>query len=194
MIDIAPGTPPMGGSLTEVHAYVGLGANLGNPVRQLLAALDALEHIPATRVIASSSLYRSRPMGDIGQPDFINAVAALATGLTPLELLEHLQRIEREQGRVRTVERWGPRRLDLDLLLYGDETIRSARLQVPHPGLCERDFVLCPLNEIAPHLEIAGLGTVADLLARCRRHDVQRVGRPAEMQGRAGDSRPAMDQ
>lgn len=180
--------------MSDVPAYIGLGANLGDPVQQLLTALAALERLPATRVMACSSLYRSRPMGEPGQPDFINAVAAVATRLAAQELLEQLQRIERAQGRIRGAERWGPRTLDLDLLVYGDETIDSPHLQVPHPGLGERDFVLCPLQEIAPQLVIPGLAPVAALLAGCQRHDLQRLGRPAELARHAPADRQASDQ
>ena len=171
----------MAAASRDVRVFVALGSNLNDPVQQILSALDALKRIPATRVLTSSSLYRSRPMGGIDQPDFVNAVAELATRLPALNLLEQLQRIERDHGRVRDAPRRGPRTLDLDLLLYGDETIRTPQLEVPHPGIAERDFVLYPLCEIAPHLEIIGHGAVTALLAHCRRHGLQCIGRPEDV-------------
>ncbi|HFC54224.1 MAG TPA: 2-amino-4-hydroxy-6-hydroxymethyldihydropteridine diphosphokinase [Gammaproteobacteria bacterium] len=150
---------------TPVRAYVGLGSNLQDPVRQVRCALLALKQLPGTRVVASSSLYRSPPLGDKPQPDYINAVAALDTVLEPHRLLDELQALERRQGRRRGGERWGPRTLDLDLLLYGDLRINTRRLTVPHPGLVERAFVLYPLHEIAPDLHLGAAGPLADLVS-----------------------------
>lgn len=153
----------------SVVAYIGLGANLGDPVAQLKSARQALRRQPGIRELACSRLYRSAPMGPSDQPDYINAVMAVETTLAPLPLLKVLQAVEAECGRVRSGERWGPRTLDLDLLLYGQQRIRKEELRVPHPGIAEREFVLQPLFEIAPELEIPEQGLVADLLRRCPR-------------------------
>ncbi len=149
-----------------VRAYVGLGSNLNNPVRQIRSAFAALDAIAGTCCVAYSSLYRSKPLGDRVQPDYVNAVAAVDTRLTAHELLQELHLIEAEHGRVRT-ERWEPRTLDLDLLLYGDQRHEGKALTVPHPGLSERDFVLFPLHEIAPELHIPGAGSLRHLMERC---------------------------
>lgn len=149
-----------------VFAYVGLGSNLDEPETQILRALDELERLSGTRLVARSALYRNPPMGPVPQPDFVNAVAALETGLGAIELLDALQGIEQAHGRVRN-ERWGPRTLDLDLLLYADNVIDEPRLRVPHPGLHERPFVLYPLAEIAPGLTIPGHGPLAEWVAKC---------------------------
>lgn len=119
--------------------------------------------------MACSSLYRSAPLGPANQPDYVNAVMAVETALAPLALLDALQALETAFGRVRHGERWGPRTLDLDILLYGSEILATDRLTVPHPGLAEREFVLYPLQEIAPDLNIPGLGPLADLVRRCPR-------------------------
>lgn len=148
-------------------AYVGVGGNIGEPMTTVRSALAALDGLPETRLASVSRLYRSAPMGPAGQPDFINAVAAIHTTLAPLALLSSLQSVERRYGRVRNRVRWGPRTLDLDLLLYGNARITEEVLTVPHPGLHERPFVLYPLHEIAPDLEVPGHGPVAALLARC---------------------------
>ncbi|HFD81104.1 MAG TPA: 2-amino-4-hydroxy-6-hydroxymethyldihydropteridine diphosphokinase [Gammaproteobacteria bacterium] len=161
--------------MTEVTAYIGLGSNLQEPRAQLRSALEALAELPQGRLAAVSSLYRSAPMGPQDQPDYLNAVARIETALEPEPLLDTLQAIERAQGRVRT-RRWGPRTLDLDLLLYGERIIDSERLSVPHPGLAERDFVLCPLAELDAGLEIPGQGPVQQLLACCPSDGLTRVG------------------
>jgi 2-amino-4-hydroxy-6-hydroxymethyldihydropteridine diphosphokinase len=148
----------------QVPAYVGLGSNLDDPPAQLRRALDALAELPRTRLVASSSLYRNPPMGPQDQPDFVNAAAGLLTTLSPDELLAALQAIEDAHGRDRSGPRWGPRTLDLDLLIYGQLTMQTAALTLPHPGLAERPFVLRPLQEIAPDLRLPGgarLATVA---------------------------------
>jgi len=146
-----------------VTAYVGVGSNLDDPRRQVATALDELGDLPATRVTRQSALYRTPPMGPPDQPDYINAVVELETGLAPLALLDELQRLENLHRRVRGSERWGPRTLDLDLLLYGELRLDEPRLTVPHPGLAQRAFVLVPLTEIAPALTIPGLGPVRRL-------------------------------
>ena len=150
-----------------VHAYIGIGANLGDPVAQVLQACARLARdVPRTRLVARSSLYRNPPMGPQDQPDYVNAVARLDTQLAPRALLDALQGIEVASGRRRGGARWGPRLLDLDILMYGDEVIDQPGVRVPHPGIVERDFVLFPLQELAPQLVIPGLGSVAAL---CRR-------------------------
>lgn len=153
----------------SVVAYIGLGANLGDPIARVRAARAALRRHPDLHETACSRLYRSAPMGPADQPDYINAVMSVETALPAASLLHILQAVEAEHGRTRSGERWGPRTLDLDLLLYGRETIATDELQVPHPGIAEREFVLRPLLEIAPDLEIPGRGTVADLLRACPR-------------------------
>ena len=131
---------------------IGLGSNLQHPAEQVRQALVSLSHLPTTQLWKYSSLYRSAPLGPPGQPDYINAVAVLHTELLPLTLLEHLQAIERHQGRVRTGERWGPRTLDLDMLLYDNRQMQDSVLTLPHPRLYERAFVLYPLYECLPTL------------------------------------------
>ena len=150
-----------------VRAYVGLGSNLNDPNAQIRSAMSALDAIPGTCCVAYSSLYRSKPLGLSSQPDYLNAVAAVDTRLTAAELLKELHLIEELHGRVRGPERWGPRTLDLDLLLYGDTQVEDDALTVPHPGLPERNFVLYPLHEIAPQLQIPGSGSLQALLERC---------------------------
>jgi 2-amino-4-hydroxy-6-hydroxymethyldihydropteridine diphosphokinase len=150
-----------------VAAYLGLGGNLGDPAELLRSARRAVGAIPGVRETAFSNLYRSAPLGPAGQPDYVNAAMAVATALAPLDLLRALQAVEAAFGRVRTGPRWGPRTLDLDILLYGQEAFDSAPLTLPHPGLAEREFVLYPLLEIAPGLEVPGLGRLADLARRC---------------------------
>ncbi|HET7359561.1 MAG TPA: 2-amino-4-hydroxy-6-hydroxymethyldihydropteridine diphosphokinase [Rhodanobacteraceae bacterium] len=159
-------------------AYVALGANLGDPRAQLLAAFDALAALQDTRLQARSRLYLTPPWGLREQPPFVNAVAQLDTGLGPDELLQGLLDIERAAGRERNGERWGPRRLDLDLLLHGDTVRDDARLTLPHPRMAERAFVLLPLAELAPQLDIPGHGRIAELLLRADTADC-RVLAPA---------------
>ena len=138
--------------MNKLHkVYIGLGSNLNDPVLQVTRAITALDKLPNTELCVSSSLHQTSPMGPQDQPDFINAVALILTRLTPLELLRSLQQLEQHYGRIRK-EKWGPRTLDLDILLYGDEWIKTDVLTIPHPGLKERDFVLKPLYEIAPEL------------------------------------------
>ncbi len=148
-----------------VRAYVGLGSNLQDPARQVRNALQLLKRLPDTELLNHSRLYRSRPLGGMAQPHYINAVAALETRLEPHRLLDELQSIERCQGRRRGGERWGARTLDLDLLLYGEQRIDSERLTVPHPGLLQRSFVLYPLYEIAPDLHLGAAGALASLVS-----------------------------
>ena len=147
-------------------AYVGIGSNLAAPRAQVLQAFDALGQLPHSRLVLRSGLYESKPLGPEAQPDFVNAVGAVVTTLDARDLLSELQQIEKAQGRVRPAERWGPRTLDLDLLVFGRIELDEADLTLPHPRIAERNFVLLPLAEIAPHLEIPGLGTVKTLASR----------------------------
>jgi len=146
-------------------AYVGVGSNLAVPRAQVDRALRRLAGLPHSRLLRSSRLYRSAPWGVLDQPDFVNAVAAIETGLSPQALMQALLGIERDAGRDRGSDRWGPRILDLDLLLYGALTLAEPGLQLPHPHLHERAFVLLPLAEIAPHLDVPGRGPISALLA-----------------------------
>jgi 2-amino-4-hydroxy-6-hydroxymethyldihydropteridine diphosphokinase len=165
-----------------VTAYVGLGSNLAEPERQLRSALSELEALPQSRFLAHSSLYRSPPLSGEHvpeQPDYLNAVAALDTELSPVALLAALQGLENRHHRERA-ERWGPRTLDLDLLLYGEQVIDLPELRVPHPGLYERNFVLYPLAELAANLshelQIPGRGSLSRLLAACPRGELEKLG------------------
>ena len=158
-----------------LRVYIGLGSNLAQPAEQLQAALSALADLPDSQLIAVSSLYASKPLGPADQPDYVNAVAALDTALEPLQLLDRLQQIELQQGRQRKAERWGPRTLDLDILLFGDQLIDLPRLQVPHYHLQERPFVLYPLAEIAPALEPPDGPSLAELLQNCPLQGLQRL-------------------
>ena len=159
--------------------YIGLGSNLAEPQQQLRDALNAVERIASTRLVATSSFYLSDPLGPADQPRYVNAVAALETALTPLQLLDALQSIELAQGRERKAERWGPRSLDLDILLFGDCLIDEPRLQVPHYHLHARAFVLYPLAEVAPSdLRLADGRRLVDLLAACPFEGLQRLGEP----------------
>ncbi|MEZ8039365.1 2-amino-4-hydroxy-6-hydroxymethyldihydropteridine diphosphokinase [Vibrio sp. 10N.286.46.A8] len=147
-----------------ITAYIAVGSNLADPVSQANLAIETLKNLPRTTFVATSQLYSSTPMGPQNQPDYINAVVAIRTELTPIELLDCTQKIEQEQGRVRKDERWGPRTLDLDIVLYGNEVIDSERLTVPHYGMKEREFVLYPLAEIAPSLQLPDGTELTELL------------------------------
>lgn len=158
-----------------VVAYIGLGSNLDDPRRQVEQALVELGTLPSTRLLSRSSLYRSAPLGLQDQPHYINAAAAVETELSAVELLSELQRLEAGHGRIRDGSRWGPRPLDLDLLLYGQERIDTPTLRVPHPGLSTRNFVLYPLAEIAADLAMPGLGSVAELKAECGAEGLEKL-------------------
>ena len=132
--------------------YIAIGSNLASPLEQVNAAVQAIGNIPDSRIVAVSSYYRTPPLGPQDQPDYLNATVALETTLAAEALLDHTQRIELQQGRVRKAERWGPRTLDLDIMLFGDEVIRTERLTVPHYDMKNRGFMLWPLFEIAPEL------------------------------------------
>lgn len=132
--------------------YIAIGSNLGEPLKQAQQAIEALNAIPNSCVAKTSSVYRTKPLGPQDQNDFLNMAVLLETELEPEALLDHTQRIELELGRVRKAERWGPRTLDLDIMLFGNRVINTPRLTVPHYGLKEREFMLYPLIEIAPDL------------------------------------------
>ncbi|MEM7292019.1 MAG: 2-amino-4-hydroxy-6-hydroxymethyldihydropteridine diphosphokinase [Pseudomonadota bacterium] len=159
----------------SVLAYVALGSNLDNPRQQVEQAIQALGQLPATRLQAASPLYRSAPIGQPGQADYINAVAALYTELEAESLLDALQATEHVQGRVRDGTRWGSRTLDLDILLYGDAQIDTARLTVPHPELTNRPFVMEPLYALDPDLEIPGCGALSHLRTQVDCTDLERL-------------------
>ncbi|MBT8082157.1 MAG: 2-amino-4-hydroxy-6-hydroxymethyldihydropteridine diphosphokinase [Gammaproteobacteria bacterium] len=156
-------------------AYVGVGSNLKMPAKQVEGAFERLGEIADTRLVSRSSLYRSSPLGGIEQPDFVNAVAGLLTMLSARELLAALHRIEKHQGRERDMTRWGPRVLDLDLLIYGAQVLDEAGITVPHPGIAERNFVLLPLAEIAPQLVIPALGRVTGIAVNKDEPSISRI-------------------
>jgi len=146
-------------------AYIGIGSNLDNPEQQVRRAFDALARLPRSRLLGVSRLFRTRPWGHLAQPDFINAAASVDTRLSPRGLLEALLAIERAAGRHRDGTRWGPRRIDLDILLYDDRIVDETDLRIPHPHIGEREFVLLPLADLDSGLVIPGQGRVGDLLA-----------------------------
>jgi 2-amino-4-hydroxy-6-hydroxymethyldihydropteridine diphosphokinase len=159
-----------------VAAFVALGGNLGEVDTTFAEALWAIDGLPMTSIRRQSAFYRTPPWGREDQPDFLNATVELQTRLAPEILLQRLLQIEMNFGRDRArEERWGPRALDLDLLLYGDLAIDQQGLQLPHPRLHERAFVLVPLAEIAPELEIPGRGKVAELLAAVDAGGIERL-------------------
>ena len=162
-----------------VAAFVGLGSNLGQPERQVRQALLELDGLADSRLTGHSPLYGSSPVGPPGQPDYVNAVARLETSLDAHALLDALQAVELSHGRVRG-ERWGARTLDLDLLLYGDRQIDTPDLKVPHPQLHLRAFVLVPLHDLAPDLELPGLGPLVDQLPRRPGRDLWRLPESAD--------------
>jgi len=158
-----------------VRVFIALGANLESPKQQLDDAVISLSAIAKNGQVQVSPFYRSAPMGEVEQPDYINAVASLTTHLTPIALLDALQSIEQQQGRVRNV-RWGARTLDLDLLLYGDEQLSLPRLTVPHYGMKQRSFVLVPLSDLAPQLVLPCGTPIATLIDDNLRAEVQQLG------------------
>jgi len=161
---------------SRCRAWIGLGSNLCDPHAQIIAAILALSRLPQSELVRQSSLYCSAPWGIAEQPEFVNAVVQVDTGLSPPQLMQALLAIEHDFGRQRSGTRWGPRILDLDLLLYADRIIDEPGLHVPHPRLAERAFVLLPLTEISPELRVPGLGPVRSLLdavdvSGCRKID-----------------------
>lgn len=158
----------------EHKAFIGLGSNLSDPVAQVSQALDALNGLPQTRLVKRSSLYRSAPVGYLDQPDFINAVAQVETGLAPHALLDALLALEQECGRTREF-RNAPRTLDLDVLLYDDLVHHEHGLTIPHPQMHLRAFVLRPLLEIAPDCVIPGVGTAVEAARSCEGQTLERI-------------------
>jgi len=166
--------------MCEVTTYIGLGSNLDQPAKQLVNAIAALKQLPDSKLISSSSFYNSKALtldDNNSTPDYLNAVVSLQTKLDPFTLLDELQAIEFSQGRIRTEQRWESRPIDLDILLYDHETIWSERLTIPHPEICHRDFVLQPLLEISPELDIPGKGPAAEYLATCQQTGLKKVNR-----------------
>lgn len=158
-----------------IDAYIGVGSNLRNPAKQVKSGIDAIGGLQGVRALRASSLYTSVPMGPDDQPDYVNAVVGVRTSLVPLTLLKMLQKIESQHGRIRIGERWGPRTLDLDLLLYGNDCVDTPELTVPHVGMAERSFVLYPLSEIAPDIVIPKKGSLGELLAQCPVNGLRRM-------------------
>jgi 2-amino-4-hydroxy-6-hydroxymethyldihydropteridine diphosphokinase len=158
-----------------VRVYVGLGSNLEDPVAQVLEAVEELEMIPDSILVQRSSLYRGKPMGPADQPDYVNAVVAMDTLLSAGDFLQALTRIEDLQGRERAGEKWGPRIIDLDLLMYGKQKINTPDLTVPHPGMHERDFVIVPLAEVAGDVNIPGQGRLTQLINNCENHSLRKL-------------------
>jgi 2-amino-4-hydroxy-6-hydroxymethyldihydropteridine diphosphokinase len=155
-------------------AYIGVGSNLDDPRSQVLRAISRLAELPTTRVVLTSPLYVSQPFGPVAQPDFVNAVVGVLTQLEPLALLAQLRSLEAALGRPEKRERWGPRVIDLDVLVYGRERRNDPELTLPHPGIVERNFVLYPLTDIAPDLDIPGLGRVTELKERVTSEGLRR--------------------
>ncbi|MBD3609902.1 MAG: 2-amino-4-hydroxy-6-hydroxymethyldihydropteridine diphosphokinase [Gammaproteobacteria bacterium] len=153
--------------MRSVTSYIALGSNLGQPIEQLDQAVVALNEMPDTELLQVSSYYRSAPMGPQEQPDYVNAVACLITTLSAEALLDQLQAIEHRQGRTRQGLRWGPRTLDLDIIMYASKVIQTPRLTVPHTGLFERNFVLYPLQEISPNLQFPDGRTMSEVMENC---------------------------
>ena len=155
--------------------YLGLGANLNAPRKQIHAAVAALKALKDVEFVCVSHDYASKPMGPQDQPDYVNAVACVKTALMPEQLLDLTQAIELEHGRVRKEERWGPRTLDIDILLFGNDVIDTPRLTVPHYGLTEREFVVYPLFEIAPTLVLPNNQSLADITKTLPLNDLQQL-------------------
>jgi 2-amino-4-hydroxy-6-hydroxymethyldihydropteridine diphosphokinase len=158
-----------------MSAWIGLGSNLGDGPATVKSALEFLHKLPRTRLLRCSSIYRTEPWGETGQPPFTNAVAELETGLEPLELLAAILEIESELGRVRDERRWGPRLIDLDLLLLGDRRVNLPELIIPHPFMHQRAFVLAPLAELDSQLSVPGRATVGELLSRVDSSTVRKM-------------------
>lgn len=159
-------------------AYIGVGSNLDDPARRVAEAGAALGALPETELRARSQRYGSRPLGPVVQPDFVNAVVAVNTGLPLRSFFDHLRVLEAKLGRRPPRERWGPRHIDLDLLVFGDQCVDEAELRVPHPGISVRNFVLVPLAEIAPDLIVPGVGRVADLARKAGSEGLWLIDRP----------------
>jgi len=155
--------------------YIGLGSNLDDPKQQIISAFDEISHLPETQLRLKSSLYLSFPMGPQDQDKYVNAVAKISSLLSPIDLLDQLQTIEQRHHRERKLQQWGPRTLDLDLLLYDNRTIDSDRLIVPHYGLKQRSFVLIPLVEIAPELRLPDGSDIQELAKKIGGQGIQKL-------------------
>jgi len=155
--------------------YIGIGSNQQDPAKQAQQAIEALRNLPNSELLQCSSLYCSAPMGPQDQPDYINAVAKIETQLSAIELLDALQSIEQNQGRVRKDNRWGPRTLDLDIILYDNKKIDSDRLTIPHYGMQDREFVLYPLAEISPKLTLPNGTHLSHLVALCDKNGLTKI-------------------
>lgn len=169
---------------SDAHfVYIGLGSNLENPQLQVQTAVESLLRLPQTRYVKDSGLYLSRPLkieGDSSDyPDYFNAVSLLETCLEPLILLDHLQAIEERQGRIRK-KRWQSRTIDLDILLYGDLEINHERLQIPHPGIIDREFVLYPLQKLVDEIDIPGHGKLSACIEACSENGLRYMGEIGE--------------
>ena len=143
--------------------YIGLGSNIEQPYFQVKIAILALDKLPAITVIRDSGYFKSKPMGPEDQPDYVNAVVEIETSMDAIELLKHCQQIEKQQGRIK-LRHWGERTIDLDILLYADKQIKTDVLTVPHPGICQRDFVFMPLLKLNPDIKIPGTGLLNDIV------------------------------
>ena len=143
--------------------YIGLGSNIEQPRLQIKNAITALAELPGTMVINDSGYFKSKPMGPEDQPDYVNAVVEIETTMSAIDLLEHCQKIEQQQGRIKR-RRWGERSIDLDILLYADELIETDVLAVPHPGICQRDFVYMPLLKLDPEINVPGTGLLRNII------------------------------
>ena len=162
--------------VAPVNVYVALGSNLEDPLNQILRAIQEIKKLSSSTLLACSKLYKSAPMettDNTAQADYVNAVVLVETRLDALVLLHELQKIECDHGRVRGEQRWGPRTLDLDILVYGDQILNTDELTIPHTGISDRDFVLIPLSDINPDLYIPGKGHLSALLAQCKSHQLE---------------------
>lgn len=155
------------------RVWLALGSNLSEPLQQVEAAFEALTYLPKTKLVACSSYYRSQPLGPQDQPDFLNAVVVLNTTLTPEYFLEHIQLIEQKQGRTRKAHRWGPRTLDIDILLFGSRILATPRLTIPHYDMFNREFILYPLAELIPELHFPNGYTLTACLRRVSRNNLK---------------------
>ena len=158
-----------------MQTYIGLGSNLGECVKILESAFTHISQIPDTQLVSSSSFYASKPLAGMQQNDYVNAVALLLTSLSAIKLLDVLQSIENRHGRTRSGQYWESRTLDLDILLYHNEQINSKRLIVPHYAIAQRDFVLLPLQEINPELDIVGYGHIKKLVSACPMREIKKL-------------------
>ncbi|MEJ2115834.1 MAG: 2-amino-4-hydroxy-6-hydroxymethyldihydropteridine diphosphokinase [Gammaproteobacteria bacterium] len=161
--------------MQAVEAYIGLGSNLSDPQTQVTSALEEINSIPDTHVLKVSSLYVSQPMGPSDQPEYVNAVAKISTSLSPEQLLDKLQGLEQVHRRKREGKRWGPRTLDLDIILFGDLQMETKSLQIPHYGVAEREFVLIPLQELQANLIIPGKGAIEVLISQLPAYELKKL-------------------